>query len=68
MAEESNAEYRAHLETYTSFNKLVLFTLLWVVLLLSSMALGLVAHAGFMALVLGIGGTIVLLLAFAILG
>ncbi len=68
MAEESNAEYRAHLETYTSFNKLVLFTLLWVVLLLSSMALGLVAHAGLMALVLGIGGTIFLLVAFAILG
>lgn len=68
MSEESNADYRAHLDTYTSFNKLVLFTLLWVVLLLASMALGLVANAGFMALVLGIGGTIALLVAFAIMG
>ncbi|CAN5164615.1 hypothetical protein BH10PSE6_BH10PSE6_02930 [soil metagenome] len=68
MSEESNAEYRAHLETYTSFNKLVLFTLLWVVLLLASMALGLVAHAGFMSLVLGIGGTIALLVVFTVLG
>ncbi len=68
MSEESNAEYRAHLETYTSFNKLVLFTLLWIVLLLSSMALGLVAHVGFLSVVLGVGGTIALLVAFAILG
>ena len=49
MAEASNAEYRAHLDTYTSFNKLVLFTILWIVLLLSSMALGLVAHVGFLS-------------------
>jgi hypothetical protein len=67
MAEASNAEYRAHLDTYTSFNKLVLFTLLWVVLLLSSMALGLVAHVGFLSVLLGIGGTIALLVAFAVL-
>jgi hypothetical protein len=67
MAETSNAEYRAHLDTYTSFNKLVLFTVLWVVLLLVSMALGLVANAGFLSVVLGVGGTIALLVAFAIL-
>ncbi len=47
MAEANDVEYRAHLDTYTGFNKLVMFTLLWVVLLLSSMALGLVAHVGF---------------------
>jgi hypothetical protein len=68
MSEASKDEYRAHLETYTSFNKLVLFVILWVVLLLASMALGLVAHVGFLSLVLGIGGTIALLVAFAILG
>ena len=67
MAEASNAEYRAHLDTYTSFNKLVLFTILWILLLLSSMALGLVAHVGFLSVVLGVGGTIVLLVAFAMM-
>ena len=67
MAEASNAEYRAHLDTYTSFNKLVMFTILWVLLLLSSMALGLVAHVGFLSVVLGVGGTIVLLVAFAMM-
>jgi len=68
MAEANNAEYRAHLDTYTSFNKLVMFTILWVILLLSSMALGLVAHVGFLSVILGVGGTIVLLVAFAVLG
>ena len=67
MAEASNDEYRAHLDTYTSFNKLVMFMILWIVLLLSSMALGLVAHVGFLSVVLGVGGTIALLVAFAIL-
>jgi hypothetical protein len=61
-------EFRAHLDTYTSFNKLVLFTVLWVILLLSSMALGLVAHIGILSLLLGVGGTVVLLIAFAVLG
>ena len=67
MTEASNAEYRAHLDTYTSFNKLVMFTILWVILLLSSMALGLVAHVGFLSVVMGVGGTIALLVAFAVL-
>jgi hypothetical protein len=61
-------EFRAHLDTYTSFSKLVLFAVLWVILLLSSMALGLVAHIGILSLLLGVGGTIVLLIAFAVLG
>ena len=66
MADQQD-NYPAHLSTYTSFNKLVLFTILWVLLLLSSMALGLVAHVGFLSVVLGVGGTIALLVAFAIL-
>ena len=57
----------AHIKTYESFNKLVLFTILFIILLLSSMALGLVGNAPLFALVLGIGGTIALLVAFAVL-
>ena len=57
----------AHLKTYESFNKLVLFTILFIVLLLSSMALGLVGNAPLFALLLGIGGTVALLVAFAVL-
>lgn len=68
MAEATQEEIRAHVDTYTAFNKLVLFVILWVILLLSSMALGLVAHIGLLALLLGVGGTIALLVGFAVLG
>ena len=58
----------AHVQTYQSFNKLVLFAILFIMLLLSCMALGLVGSSGFFALLLGIGGTVALLIAFAVLG
>ncbi len=65
---EAQDDYRAHMETYTSFNKLVTFTILWIVLLLVAMALGLVGNLPVLALLLGIGGTVALLVAFAVLG
>ncbi len=46
----------------------MLFTILFVVLLLSCMALGLVGNAHIFALLLGIGGTFALLVAFAVMG
>lgn len=61
-------EYRAHLETYQGFNKLVLFLILWLIVLLSAMALGLIAHIGILSLLWGVGGSIVLLIAFAVMG
>jgi thiosulfate reductase cytochrome b subunit len=68
MADATQEEIRAHTETYNAFNKLVLFVVLWVILLLSSMALGLVAHVGILSVLLGVGGTVVLLIGFAVLG
>ncbi len=68
MADQSDDDFPAHAQTYESFNKLVLFTILFVVLLLACMALGLVGNLGLLSLVLGIGGTIALLIAFAVLG
>ena len=65
---EGQDDYRAHMETYTSFNKLVTFTLLWIVLILVAMALGLVGHMSILALLLGVGGSVALLVAFAVLG
>ena len=67
-ADNSVTEYRAHLATYTAFNKLVTFMILWIVLLLSCMALGLVGGVHILALLMGVGGTIALLIAFAVLG
>jgi hypothetical protein len=68
MAEATTDEYNAHLATYTSFSKLVTFMILWLVILLSSMALGLVAHIGVIALLLGLGGSLALIVGFAVLG
>ena len=65
---DTQDDYPAHLNTYESFNKLVLFTILFVVLVLSCMALGLVGHIPVLALFAGIGGSIALLVAFAVLG
>ncbi len=64
---EAQDDYPAHLATYTSFNKLVTFTILWIILLLVSMAVGLVGHMSLLAVVMGVGGSIALLIAFAIL-
>jgi hypothetical protein len=65
MAEASNTEYRAHLATYTAFNKLVLFMILWLVLLLRAWPWAWSAAAA-CRLLLGIGGTVALLIAFAV--
>jgi hypothetical protein len=64
---DAQDNYPAHLSTYNSFNKLVLFTILFIVLLLSCMALGLVGNVPLFALLVGIGGTIALLVAFAVM-
>jgi hypothetical protein len=65
---DTDDDLPAHIETYDSFNKLVLFTILFIVLLLACMALGLVGNLGLLSLLLGIGGTVALLVAFAVLG
>lgn len=68
MADTQDDDLPAHAQTYQSFSKLVLFTILFIVLLLSCMALGLVGNSGVFALLLGIGGALALLVAFAVLG
>jgi len=69
MAEvEMQDDLPAHLQTYHAFNKLVLFGILSVIITLSCMALGLVGHAPVIAVLLGVGGNIALLIAFAVLG
>jgi len=68
MAEvEMQEDLPAHLQTYHAFNKLVTFAILAVIITLSCMALGLVGHAPVIAVLLGVGGNIALLIAFAVL-
>lgn len=63
MAEATQEEFRQHADTYSAFSRLVLFMILWIVLLLACMALGLVGGAGLIALLVGIGGTIAIIVA-----
>ncbi len=68
MTDVQDEDLPAHMQTYELFNKLVLFGILFIVLLLSCMALGLVGSQSVFALLLGVGGTIALLIAFAVVG
>jgi hypothetical protein len=68
LADATQEEIREHMVTYTAFNKLVTFMILWLILLLSSMALGLVAHQGLISTLLGVGGTFVLIAGFVVFG
>jgi small-conductance mechanosensitive channel len=68
MAEATQEEFREHQETYQAFSKLILFMILWLVLLLGTMALGLVGGVSILALLLGVGGTLALVIGFAVYG
>ncbi|WP_428683910.1 aa3-type cytochrome c oxidase subunit IV [Reyranella sp.] len=61
-------ELRAHEQTYEGFSKLILFAVLHIILVLACMALGFVGHLPFLAVILGLGGTLALLVGFAISG
>ena len=64
--EDSALELREHEETFHSFSKLVLFAVLHIVLVLVCLALGFVGHIPVLAVLMGLGGTLVLLIAFVI--
>lgn len=68
MLDSPNEEVRAHLRTFIIFERLVLFATLHVVLVLTCLALAFLGHAPVLAVLLGVGGTIGLIAAFAIVG
>lgn len=59
-------ELRAHQETFHTFSKLVLFAALHVAVVLVSLALAFLGHIPILAMLLGLGGTLALLVAFAL--
>ena len=59
-------ELREHQETFHSFSKLVLFAVLHIMLILVCMALAFVGHIPVVAVLLGIGGTLALIIGFAV--
>lgn len=56
----------AHQQTFHSFNKLVLFSILHIALVLACLALAFLGNVPLLALIFGVGGTVALLAAFAI--
>jgi hypothetical protein len=63
----ASQELRAHEQTFHSFSKLLLFAILHIMLVLSCLALAFLGNAPLMAIILGVGGTAMLLAAFVIL-
>ncbi len=62
------AELRAHQRTFHAFERLVLFASIHVALVLGALALAFFGHAPVIATLLGVGGTLVLIAAFAVTG
>jgi hypothetical protein len=63
--ELAGAELRDHVQTFHSFSKLVLFAILHIMLVLSCLALAFLGNAPLIALLAGVGGTVLLLALFA---
>jgi energy-converting hydrogenase Eha subunit C len=61
-------ELREHEETFRSFNKLVLFAILHVGLVLACLALAFLGQVPLLALLIGLGGTIAMVVGFVIAG
>ena len=57
-----------HEETFRSFNKLVLFAILHVGLVLACLALAFLGQVPLLALLIGLGGTIAMVVGFVIAG
>lgn len=65
---DTNAEVRTHRRTFVTFERLVLFAAMHVAIVLSSLALAFLGHVPLIAVLLGVGGTVALIAAFAIVG
>ena len=61
-------EMRAHRRTFISFERLVLFAVMHITLTLGCLALAFLAHLPMLALLLGVGGTLAMIVGFAIGG
>jgi hypothetical protein len=59
-------EVRAHRRTFVTFERLVLFAAIHVILTLACLALAFIGHVPVIALLLGVGGTLALIVGFVI--
>lgn len=63
---DDTADVRAHRRTLVTFERLVLFALLHITLTLACLALAFVGHAPLIALLIGLGGTLALIVGFVV--
>ena len=59
-------DQRAHMRTFHTFSKLVLFAVLHIVLVLACLALAFLGNSALIAVILGLGGSVALITAFGI--
>ncbi|HSI00443.1 MAG TPA: hypothetical protein VLA02_07555 [Reyranella sp.] len=64
----SVAEVRAHRRSFSAFERLVLFAALHVALTLACLALAFIGHLPVIALLFWIGGTLAMVVGFAVVG
>jgi hypothetical protein len=64
----SAAEVREHRRTFHAFERLVLFAALHIALTLACLALAFVGHVPVLALLFWVGGTLAMIVGFAITG
>lgn len=62
----ADQELRSHQQTFHAFGKLVLFAILHIGLVLSCLALAFLGNVPVLATLIGIGGTVALLVIFAV--
>jgi hypothetical protein len=66
--DSATAEVRTHRRTFMAFERLVLFAAMHIALVLVSLALAFLGHIPLIAVLLGLGGTVALIAAFAVTG
>jgi hypothetical protein len=64
----TDGEFREHMQSYFSFERLVLFAILHVALTLSCVALAFIGHVPVIALIFWLCGTLLLLAGFTLTG
>jgi hypothetical protein len=65
-AQAGAQDLRAHRQTFQLFSKVVLFAVLHIALVLACLALAFLGNVPLPALILGLGGTIALIVAFTV--
>jgi len=61
-------ELREHRRSFVGFERLVLFSILHVLLVLGCLALAFLGHAPLVAALLGVGGSLAMIVAFVVRG